>query len=91
MLPPAAGSSQQGSFNSLLDMVNSTQNGNPSSGNLVPCTQRSLANKQNSSALTQQGTPIYHSQSTSQGQQVPNLQNATSQQQFAPLQANTQS
>ena len=86
---PAAGSSQQGSFNSLLDMVNSTQNGSPSPGSLIPCAQRSLDNKQNSPASTQQGTPT-HSQSTSQGQQVPNQQNATSQQQFASPQPNTQ-
>ena len=81
----AAGSSQQVSSNSLLDQVNLTQNGSPSSRNSIPCAQRSLANKQNS---TQQGTPT-HSQS-SQSQQVPNQQNATSQQQFASRQANTQ-
>ena len=46
---PAAGSSQQGSFNSLLDQVNSTQDGSQSSGSLMPCTQRSLANRPNSS------------------------------------------
>ena len=72
-LSPATGSSQQGSFNSLLNMVNSTQDGSPSSGSLIPCAQRSPANKQNSPVSTQQGTPT-HSQSTPQGQQVPNLQ-----------------
>ena len=51
-------------------MVNSTQNGSPSSGSLIPCAQRSLANKQNSPASTQQGTPT-HSQSTSHSQQYP--------------------
>ena len=85
---PVAGLSQQGSFNSLLDQVNSTQNGSPASGSSIPCAQRSPANKQNSLASTQQGTPT-HSQS-SQSQQVPNQQNATSQQQFASPQANTQ-
>ena len=55
----ATGLSQQGSFNSLLDMVNSTQNGNPSSGSSIPCAQRSLANKQNSPAVTQQDTPTH--------------------------------
>ena len=89
VLSPAAGSSQQGFCNSLLDMVNSTQNGSPSSGSSILCAQRSLVNKQNSPASTQQGTPT-HSQSNSQGQQVPNLQNAASQQQFASPQANTQ-
>ena len=47
MPSPAAGSSQQGSFNFLWDQVNSTQNGSPSSGSSIPCAQRSLANKQN--------------------------------------------
>ena len=89
MLSPASGSSQQDSFNSLLDMVNSTQNGSLSSGSSIPCAQRSPANKQNSPTLTQQDTPT-HSQSTPKGQQVPNLQNATSKQQFASPQANTQ-
>ena len=84
----ATGSSQQVSFKSLLDMVNSTQNGNPSSGSSIPCAQRSLANKQNSPALTQQDT-LAHSQST-QSQQVPNQQSATGQQEFASLLANTQ-
>ena len=60
---PAAGSSQSGLVNSLLDQVNSTQNGSPSSGSSIPCAQRSLATKQNSSTLTQEGTPT-HSQST---------------------------
>ena len=44
---PAAGSLQQGSFNSLLDMVNSTQDGSPSSGSSIPCAQRSPTNKKN--------------------------------------------
>ena len=88
MPSPAAGSSQQGSFNSFLNQVNSTQNGSPPSGSLVPCAQRSLADKQNSPASTQQGTPT-HSQSL-QSQQVHNQQNATSQQQLASPQANTQ-
>ena len=85
---PATGSSQPGSFNSLLDQVNSTQNGSPSSGSSIPCAQRSPATKQNSSTSTQQGTPT-HSQST-QSQQVPNQQNATTQQQFASPTANMQ-
>ena len=78
----AAGSSQQGSFNSLLGMVNSTLDSSPSSGSPIPCAQRSPVNKQPSPASTPQGTPT-HSQSTSKGQQVPNQQNAASQQQFA--------
>ena len=69
-------------------MVNSTQDGSPSSGSLIPCAQRSPDNKQNSSTGTQQGTPI-HSQSV-QSQQLPNMQNATSQQPFASQQANSQ-
>ena len=85
---PAAGSSQQGSFNTLLDQVNSTQNGSPFSGSSILCAQRSLANKQNSLTSTQQGTPT-DSQST-QSQQLSNEQNATSQQQLASPQANTQ-
>ena len=40
MPSPAAGSSQQGSFNSLLDMVNSTQDGCLSSDNSIPCAQK---------------------------------------------------
>ena len=63
---PVTGSSQQGLFNSMLDMVNSTQDGSSSSGSLIPCAQRSPANKQSSPASTQQGTPT-HSQSTPQG------------------------
>ena len=86
----ASGSSQQGSFNSLLDMVNSTQDGSLSSGSLIPCAQRSPANKQSSPASTQQGMPN-HSQSTPPNHQVPHQQNATNQQQFASPQTNTQS
>ena len=86
---PVAGSSQQGLFNSLLDMVNSIQNGSLSSGSSIPCAQRSLANKQNSPTLTQQGSPT-QSQPIPDSQQVPNLQNAASQQQFASPQSNTQ-
>ena len=88
MPSPVAGSSQQGSLNSLLDQVNSTQNGSLSSGSSVPCAQKSPANKQNSLASTQQDIPTY-SQS-SQSQKVPNQQNAAIQQQFASPQANTQ-
>ena len=83
----AAGSSQQGSFNSLLNMVNSKQDGSPSSG--ISYAQRYPANKQSLPALTQQGMPN-NPQSTPQGQQVPNQQNATNQQQFASPQSNNQ-
>ena len=70
---PAPCSSQQGSFNSLLDMVNSTQDGSLSSDSLIPCAQRSPANKQSSPASTQQGMPN-HSQSTPPNHQVPHQQ-----------------
>ena len=39
VLSPAAGSSQQGSFNSLLDMGNSAQKGSLSSGSSIPCAE----------------------------------------------------
>ena len=85
---PAPGSTQQGSFNSLLNMVDSTQDGSLSSGSSIPCAQRSPANKQSSPASTHQGTPT-HSQSIPPNHQAPHQQNATNQQEFASSQANT--
>ena len=58
---PAAGTSQQGSFNSLLGMVNSTQDGSPSSGSSIPCAQRSPANKQIHQQEHSKVCPLTHS------------------------------
>ena len=55
---PATGSPvDQGSFNSHLTMVGSALDTSPSSGNSLPCVQRSPASQQNASISTQQGTP----------------------------------
>ena len=71
-------------------MVNSTQDGSPSSGSSIPCAQKSPANKESSPASTQQGMPN-NFQSTPPNHQVPHQQNAANQQQFASPQANNQS
>ena len=83
---PASGSADQGSFNSLLNMVDSTQNSSPSSGSSIPCAQKSPANQKSSPASSQQHTP----NNSNTNSQAPQQQTAANQQQFTSPRASTQ-